>query len=191
LVPILIHDELALSIEDHSVALTSCPEQAAQVAASGPRPFDDGRGAIIALDAARLEDPDKFCFQQLGAPHEYYTGEPIHPLSDYILGIFWLDQLAPGVGLQERVTPPGPVIYAAHPYRGAQEHFWALKHRIAQRGVLEAALPALHDIYEGGVYGEVVEGPNGLVRHEADGIYASVLPGVRLAASGLLKTADK
>ena len=191
LVPIIMNDELAISIEDHSVALTSCPEVAARIAASGPRPFDDGRGAIIALDWARLESPDQFCFQQWGEPHEYCVTEPIHPLSDYIVGIFWLDQLAPGIGLHDRIATPGPVQYPAHPYRGAQEHIWAMRRCMAQRGVMEAALPALHDIEEGGIYGEVAEGPNGLDRHEADAIYASMLPGVRLAASGLLTRADK
>lgn len=53
---ILLHEELATSIiGDPAVHLTSCPEEAAAYATAGPRPFDDGRGAIIVLDRDRLE----------------------------------------------------------------------------------------------------------------------------------------
>ena len=59
LVPIFIHDEIALSLTTEAVHLTSCPEEAATYAAAGPRPFDDGRGAIIALDRSLLPDTYK------------------------------------------------------------------------------------------------------------------------------------
>lgn len=181
LVPILIHDELALSADEHVVNLTLDPEEAARCAARGPRRFDDGRGAILALDWARLEAPDDFCLSEGGAPGEFGTTEPIAPLSDYLVGVFWLDSLVPGLGIQERFTPHGPLEYPAHAYRGAQDRFWALRNRMYARNVPTEAFPAVEDFGEGGIYGEVLYGPNGLPRHPADNMYSTVLPGVRLA----------
>ena len=173
LVPIFIHDEIALSLTTEAVHLTSCPEEAATYAAAGPRPFDDGRGAIIALDRSLLPDTYKG-----EGKNDFMREYGIHPLSHCAVGVFWLDELAPGAGLLPRLTPPGPLKLPAQPYQELYRRFWATIEDVEgyrARGVREN-IETLFEIYMASMYGE--KGPNGLERDAANSHYAAVLPGV-------------
>lgn len=184
LVPILIHDELATSNDEHVVNLTSDLGEAAQWAARGPRPFDEGRGAIVALDWSGLEIAGfnlSQCEGQDDLESDYYTSEPIHPLSDFILGIFWLDQIIPGLGLHERTCTPGTLTYPAHAYAGAQTRIWQIRDRMKARGVVGVAVAPFENFYEAAIYGDWHVGPSELPPHAADQVHASSLPGVRIA----------
>ena len=183
LVPIIFQDELAFSNTTSLVHLTTCPDEAARIAAGPARPFDCGRGAIIALDHGRLENHDFLSYPlQPGLTETEWVCDSIHPLSEYIVGVFWVDGLVEGVGLAPRLPIDGPVCYPAHPYNEIlARHFERLK-KFEDRGVHADVIRPFDDVYEGGVYGVI--SPNGLTRDTRDDVYAPVLPGMRLVSPG-------
>jgi len=160
LVPILVHDALVHSVTGQLVSLTSCPETAAQFAAAGPRPFDNGRGAIVPLDFNLLHDDASYLGLNSAGPEGEFDCVSIYPLSDYIVGVFWLDALAPGIGILPRVRPAGPVILPAHSWSEIDRRTFERREKARKRGVPDESTEPLMDVLDG--FSSGVFHPNGL-----------------------------
>lgn len=112
---IVADDELAAPLDGNgAIYFSRCPDEASWHAATRRYDFDDGRGAIIALDRQRLAANYKIhplqirdASGQSEAGTVEYIAAPLHDLSDYVVGILRLEHVTPGLGLTPPRTPNG------------------------------------------------------------------------------------
>jgi hypothetical protein len=74
-------------------------EEALNHAMNGPRFWDDGTGAILYLDRAKLSERYHLQRFSRGIDAEEYLQEPVMPLTEFALAYLRLEDLSPGLGV--------------------------------------------------------------------------------------------
>jgi hypothetical protein len=103
LTSILRDNELALPLLGTRAVFLATDPQVAAYWAQIPRPSDEARGAIIALDRTKLAAEFTLYPNSEGRDSNnegLVAIRPILDLRDYTIEAFWLDELKPGCGLE-------------------------------------------------------------------------------------------
>ncbi|CAN1547345.1 hypothetical protein MCEMIH16_02017 [Caulobacteraceae bacterium] len=105
---ILRTDELSLPLEgEQAIWMTDSIYHAAGFALEGPRPYDDGRGAVIAFDADKLFAAFKSRKKERRWEIEYRIRDRIDDVSRFIVGVVRLDDVHEGWGKATPLYPAG------------------------------------------------------------------------------------
>lgn len=158
---ILRDNELAATTNDDAVYFTRRPDLAYRHALLPKYDFDEGRGAVFVLDRDRLakdyrleKSANKRRRRRSEGADETILG-PVTDLSIYVVGVFRLEDVAPGLGICDPRTPHGepyvPVAKATR--RLLAERLDALSLSLPSRRAREA-IKALKDEIEAAAFND-------------------------------------
>lgn len=176
-VHMLVHNRI-VPIGDESCALTFDPERAAAVAAQ-PAAWDSGRGSLLALDFSTF--PRDRSFMSVNRTEEFACRDLV--LSRHLLGVYWLDELVPRLGLHP-VQREGSATIDLIPYSQVDDNRAGILEDCNRRRVNPAHLKPLDDTYDWGAFGYIGTGPQFL-----DDVFLLVGPGDPDAPSGSRRNA--